>query len=118
MSYCTLFGAVYSNILKIIQYFMRSRSPLWALILVVATLPTAGCLFRTRPVEETYSKAPLKESSQEALIESLKQQSEKIQSLQATVDIDTSAEASRRATLPITRKFADMSWRGSPRCCT
>ncbi len=91
MSYCTLFGAVYSNILKIIQYFMRSRSPLWALILVVATLPTAGCLFRTRPVEETYSKAPLKESSQEALIESLKQQSEKIQSLQATVDIDTSA---------------------------
>jgi hypothetical protein len=91
MSYCTLFDAVYSNVLKIIQYFMRSRSPLWALILVVATLPTAGCLFRTRPVEETYSKAPLKDSSQESLIESLNQQSQRIQSLQATVDIDTSA---------------------------
>jgi hypothetical protein len=70
---------------------MRSRSPIWALILVVATLPTAGCLFRTRPVEETYSKAPLKESSQAALIDSINQQAEKIQSLQATVDIDTSA---------------------------
>jgi Domain of unknown function (DUF4292) len=70
---------------------MRSRSPIWALILVAATLPTAGCLFHTRPVEETYSKAPLKESSQAALIDSINQQAQKIQSLQATVDIDTSA---------------------------
>jgi hypothetical protein len=54
-------------------------------------LPTTGCLFRTRPVEETYSKAPLRESSQSGLIESLNQQAEKIRSLQATVDIDTSA---------------------------
>jgi outer membrane lipoprotein-sorting protein len=42
-------------------------------------------------VEETYSKAPLKESTQSGLIESINQQAEKIQSLQATVDIDTSA---------------------------
>jgi len=54
-------------------------------------LPTTGCLFRTRPVEETYSKAPLKESTQSGLIENINQQAEKIQSLQATVDIDTSA---------------------------
>jgi hypothetical protein len=59
-------------------------------------LPTAGCLFRTRPVEETYSKAPLKESSQAALIERINQQAEKIQSLQATVDIDTSVGGAKK----------------------
>jgi outer membrane lipoprotein-sorting protein len=61
------------------------------LALVLAVLPTTGCLFRTRPVEETYSKAPLRESTQSGLIDSINQQAAKIQSLQATVDIDTSA---------------------------
>jgi hypothetical protein len=86
----TLSGAVYSNVLGVIQYLMRSSAPFWALATVLAILPTTGCLFRTRPVEETYSKAPLKESSQASLIDSINQQAEKIQSLQATVDIDTS----------------------------
>src|SRR5580704_12453191 len=70
---------------------MRRSQPFWTAILLIALLPTMGCLFRTRPVEETYSKAPLKESTQAALIESINQQAQKIQSLQATVDIDTSA---------------------------
>jgi Domain of unknown function (DUF4292) len=70
---------------------MRRSSPFWALTLLLGLLPTAGCLFRTRPVEETYSHAPLREASQPALIDGLSQQSEKIRSLQATVDIDTSA---------------------------
>lgn len=59
--------------------------------MVLAVLPTTGCLFRTRPVEETYSKAVLHESSQADLIDSINQQAAKIQSLKATVDIDTSA---------------------------
>jgi outer membrane lipoprotein-sorting protein len=70
---------------------MRRSSPFWALSLLLVLLPTTGCLFRTRPVEETYSKAPLKESTQSGLIDNINQQAEKIQSLQATVDIDTSA---------------------------
>ncbi len=70
---------------------MRRTSPFWALTLLLAVLPSTGCLFRTRPVEETYSKAPLKESTQAGLIDSINQQAEKIRSLQATVDIDTSA---------------------------
>jgi len=60
-------------------------------MLVVAVLPTTGCLFRTRPVEETYSKAPLRDATQSALIDGLNQQADRIKSLQATVDIDTSA---------------------------
>jgi hypothetical protein len=75
---------------------MRRISPFWALTLVLAVMPTMGCLFRTRPVEETYSKAPLREASQSALIDSLNQQAEKIRSLQATVDIDTSAGGAKK----------------------
>lgn len=54
-------------------------------------MPTMGCLFHTRPVEEQYSKAPLKDSSQQGLIDSINQQAEAIRTLKATVDIDSSA---------------------------
>lgn len=64
--------------------------------MLLAILPTTGCLFRTRPVEESYSKAPLRETSQSALIDNINQQAEKIQSLQATVDIDTSAGGAKK----------------------
>jgi len=70
---------------------MRRTSPFWPSVLILAVLPTTGCLFRTRPVEDTYSKTALRESTQSGLIDSLNQQAEKIGSLQATVDIDTSA---------------------------
>jgi hypothetical protein len=75
---------------------MRRSSPFWALMLVLAALPTTGCLFRTRPVEDTYSKAPLQESSQSALIEAVNQQAEKIRSLKATVDIDTTVGGAKK----------------------
>jgi hypothetical protein len=64
--------------------------------LLLAVLPTTGCLFRTRPVEEKYSTAPLLESSQQGLIDALRQQSDKVQSFQATVDIDTSAGGAKK----------------------
>ncbi len=54
-------------------------------------MPTLGCLFHTRPVEEQYSKVPLKDSSQQGLIDSINQQAEAIRTLKATVDIDSSA---------------------------
>jgi len=75
---------------------MRRSSPFWALTLLLALVPTTGCLFRTRPVEETYSKAPLKQSSQSQLIDTLNQKAEKIRSLQATVDIDTSVGGAKK----------------------
>jgi hypothetical protein len=70
---------------------MRRLSFVWVVTVFLVVLPSTGCLFRTRPVEETYSKAPLQEASQERLIEIVNQQAEKIKSLQATVDIDTSS---------------------------
>jgi hypothetical protein len=75
---------------------MRLSSPFWVLTLLLAVLPTTGCLFRTRPVEETYSKAPLRESTQSGLIDGIDQQAAKIRSLQATVDIDTSVGGAKK----------------------
>jgi hypothetical protein len=75
---------------------MRSSPAFRVLVLILATLPLAGCLFHTRPVEERYSKAPLKEASQAELIDSINQQAQRIQSLQATVDIDTSVGGAKK----------------------
>jgi hypothetical protein len=70
---------------------MRRSSPFLILALFLSLLPATGCLFRRRPVEDQYSKAPLKESTQQGLIDSINQEAEAIHSLKATVDIDTSA---------------------------
>jgi len=70
---------------------MRRSSFLLVVPLFLATLSTTGCLFRTRPVEEQYSKAPLKDSTQQGLIDSINQQAESIHTLKATVDIDSSS---------------------------
>jgi len=68
------------------------RSPVFlAVLLALALLSTSGCVFRTRPVEDQYSKAPLKEASQQRLIEMINQQAQSLHSLKATVDIDSSA---------------------------
>src|SRR3954466_12144925 len=60
------------------------------LLLFLAVLPLSGCLFRSRKVEQTFSTAPLKSATQQELIEFIDKQEAKVQSLQATVDIDTS----------------------------
>ena len=70
---------------------MRRIPPFWVSALLLALLPTTGCLFRTRPVEDQYSKTPLQALTQQGLIDSINQQAQNIQSLKATVDIDSSA---------------------------
>jgi hypothetical protein len=65
-------------------------------MLLLLLLPATGCLFHTRPVEETYSKLPLKEATQQQLIDIINRQASAIQSLQATVDIDTSVGGAKK----------------------
>ncbi|HEY6763912.1 MAG TPA: DUF4292 domain-containing protein [Candidatus Sulfotelmatobacter sp.] len=72
------------------------RRSFWTVFLFLAGLSTPGCLLRRRPVEEQYSKAPLKTASQQDLIDSINQQAEKIRSLKATVDIDTSVGGAKK----------------------
>jgi hypothetical protein len=69
---------------------MRRSSLFWTPTLLLAVLSTSGCVFRTRPVEEQYSKVPLQQSTQQGLIDGINQQADAIHSLKATVDIDSS----------------------------
>jgi len=61
------------------------------LLLTTITFPLGGCLFRTRPLDRQLSDRPLKTATQQDLIEYVNTQAAKIQSMQATVDIDASA---------------------------
>ncbi len=67
------------------------RAPFRVLVLLGLLIPSTGCLFRRRPVEQQYSKAPLQNASQQELIDQIAKQATQIQSLQATADIDSSS---------------------------
>jgi outer membrane lipoprotein-sorting protein len=58
--------------------------------LFVLTLPVGGCLFRSRPITRKLSTAPLKQATRQELLDYINLQASKIQTMQATVDIDTS----------------------------
>jgi outer membrane lipoprotein-sorting protein len=72
------------------MYRPRLR-PLLLLLLSLAVFPLSGCLFRTRTVDRQFSNRPLKSATQQELIESLNTQAATVKSMQATVDIDSSA---------------------------
>jgi outer membrane lipoprotein-sorting protein len=60
-------------------------------LLSATTFALSGCLFRTRVLDRQFSDRPLKTATQQDLIAYVNTQAGKIQSLQATVDIDASA---------------------------
>lgn len=60
------------------------------LIVILAMLPSSGCLFRSHKVQPQVTAAtPLKTAAAQELLDYINSQAEKIKSLQATVDIDT-----------------------------
>jgi len=60
------------------------------ILLTLGVFPLNGCLFRTRKVDRHLSNAPLKSATQQELIDYMNTQAAKLQSMQATVDINTS----------------------------
>ena len=60
------------------------------LLVALVVFPLSGCLFRTRKVDRKVSTAPLQDATQQQLIDSINSQAAGIQSMQATVDINTS----------------------------
>jgi Domain of unknown function (DUF4292) len=74
-------------------YIFMKRSKFWCAPFFFAVTWMTGCgvFLRTRPVEDQYSKAPLKQATQQELIDIINAQAESIHSLKATVDIDSSA---------------------------
>src|SRR5438309_10706620 len=61
-----------------------------AVLVFFVVLPLTGCLFRSHKVQRQVSTAPLKSATQQELIDYINTQAAKIQTMQATVDIDTS----------------------------
>jgi hypothetical protein len=70
---------------------MRRVSPLRLLAVLIAVLPTSGCLFHRRAVQDRYSKVPLMQASRQQLIDIVNNEADAIHSLKTTVDIDASA---------------------------
>src|ERR1700689_576768 len=67
------------------------RRAILLLLLLAATFSLTGCLFHTRIIDRQLSDPPLKTAPQQQLIAYVNDQAQKIQSMQATVDIDSSA---------------------------
>jgi len=65
--------------------WLRTR----ALLLGLAILPLTGCLFRSRKVEPPLGPVELKSATEQDLVSYINSQSDRVQSMQATVDIDT-----------------------------
>jgi outer membrane lipoprotein-sorting protein len=66
------------------------------ILLLSSTLLTSGCLFHTHRVEQTISPVALKSATKEQLIAYINSQAAKIQTMQATVDIDTSVGGAKK----------------------
>ena len=66
-----------------------------AVLALLATIPLGGCLFRTHKVEQI-NLAVLKNATKQDLIGYVNSEAAKIQSMQATVDIDTSVGGAKK----------------------
>jgi outer membrane lipoprotein-sorting protein len=75
---------------------MSYVSRLRAVFLFLAILPLSGCLWRSHKYRPTASTAPLKTATQADLIDYINGQSAKVQSMQATVDIDTTVGGAKK----------------------
>jgi len=74
------------------------RSRCCAVLVLVSMLPLAGCLFHSRRVEQPITVS-LKSASCEELLAYVDTQASKVQTMQATVDIDTSVGGEKKGKL-------------------
>jgi outer membrane lipoprotein-sorting protein len=72
------------------------RRYLSAFFLLLGVAPFAGCLFRTRRVEQTVSTVALKNATKLELVSYINSQAAKIETMQAKVDIDTSVGGAKK----------------------
>jgi len=75
---------------------MVLRRRISAVLLVLATLPVSGCLFHTRKVARNYDPNALKTATKPELIAYINRQAAQIQTMQATVDIDTAVGGEKK----------------------
>ncbi len=75
---------------------MSLISRLRTVFLFLAILPLSGCLWRNHIPVQTLSKAPLKTATQAQLVDYINGQAAKVQSMNATVDIDTTVGGEKK----------------------
>jgi outer membrane lipoprotein-sorting protein len=75
---------------------MSANSRVSVLIVLLATIPLGGCLFRTRKVEQNFNPFVLKAATKPELISYINSEAAKIQTMQATVDIDTAVGGAKK----------------------
>jgi outer membrane lipoprotein-sorting protein len=75
---------------------MNLRFPLRAVLAVVLALPLAGCLFHSHRAQVLLSNAPLQTATLDQLVSTINAQANKIQTLNATVDILASSGGSKK----------------------
>ncbi len=75
---------------------MAFKKRISAILLVLATFPVSGCLFRTHKVARSYDPSKLKISTKPELIAYINRQASQIQTMQATVDINTSVGGEKK----------------------
>src|SRR3984893_16845311 len=75
---------------------MPSVGRLRLILVFLAVLPLTGCLFRSHSVKPPITPTSLQSATQQQLIDFINNQAAKIQSMQATVDIDTSVGGAKK----------------------
>lgn len=75
---------------------MRRLPQIRVLVMLLAVVPLSGCLFRSHKVEQPITTTTLRTASQQELIDYIDAQAGKIQSMEATVDIDTSVGGEKK----------------------
>src|SRR5665213_1480667 len=75
---------------------MPSVGRLRLIFIFLSVLPWSGCLFRSHTVKPPITSASLQSAPQQQLIDYINNQAAKIQSMQATVDIDTSVGGEKK----------------------
>src|SRR5947209_14121636 len=75
---------------------MRLKSRYPAILVLLATFSLSGCLFHSHTVQNHVNMAALKTANKAELIAYINSQAAKIQTMQATVDIDTAVGGARK----------------------
>jgi hypothetical protein len=75
---------------------MALKQRISAVLIFLASLPLSGCLFRTRTVTRSYDPLTLKTSTKQELVGYINRQAAQIQTMQATVDIDTAVGGEKK----------------------
>jgi outer membrane lipoprotein-sorting protein len=75
---------------------MALKQRISAVLISLVVLPLSGCLFRTRSVQRSYDPMALKNATKAQLIGYINREASQIQTMQATVDIDTSVGGEKK----------------------